>query len=119
MQDYPDLRRWPDGPPSPPYDIAGHTLPLQMGVRAVQIDKPFEAELKGAQVERPKGRLEGTGRLGWAISPRSNWSLLAVTRLLSSGFGVHRLAEDHEDLPAGSFIFPQQDGLDAVDADRR
>jgi hypothetical protein len=114
VQEYPNLRRWPDGPPSPPYDIAGHTLPLQMGVRAIQVDTPFEAELHVGEVERPKGRLDGTGRLGWAISPRSNWSLLAVTRLMSSGFNVHRLAEEHGNLPAGSFVLPQQEGLDAV-----
>ena len=114
VQEYPNLRRWPDGPPSPPYDIAGHTLPLQMGVRAVQVDKPFEAELTIGRVERPRGRLGGSGRLGWAISPRSNWSLLAVTRLMSSGFNVHRLVEEHDNLLAGSFVFPQQDGLDAV-----
>jgi hypothetical protein len=114
VQEYPNLRRWPDGPPSPPYDIAGHTLPLQMGVRAIQVDTSFEAELKVAEVMRPKGRLDGTGRLGWAIPPRSNWSLLAVTRLMSSDFSVHRLAEEHGNLPAGSFVLPQQDGLDAV-----
>jgi hypothetical protein len=111
-QEYPNLRRWPDGPPSPPYDIAGHTLPLQMGVRAVQVDAPFEAELAPASIERPTGELTGTGRLGWAISPRANWSIRAVNRLVEQGFAVHRLATDADGLPAGAFIVPQQDGLD-------
>ena len=115
VQEYPNLRRWPDGPPSPPYDIAGHTLPLQMGVRSIQVDAPFESELTRATIKRPKGHLTGSGRLGWAISPRTNWSLLAVNRLLKAGFNVQRLATENGRLPAGSFIIPQQDGLaDAI-----
>jgi hypothetical protein len=112
LQQYPNLRRWPDGPPSPPYDIAGHTLPLQMGVRAVQVDEPFEADLTRTEIQRPAGSVIGAGRFGWAISPRTNWSMRAANQLLQAGFTIHRLTTDHGQLPAGTFVLPAQDGLD-------
>lgn len=42
VQEYPDLREYPEGPPDQPYDIAGWTLPLQMGVRVVAAQSPLE-----------------------------------------------------------------------------
>ncbi len=37
IQQYPDLRQYPGGPPERPYDAAGWTLPLQMGVQIARI----------------------------------------------------------------------------------
>jgi hypothetical protein len=40
-QDYPDLREFDGGPPEQPYDAAGWTLPMTMGVRVVTAIKPL------------------------------------------------------------------------------
>jgi hypothetical protein len=45
-QAYPDLRQYPGGPPERPYDAAGWSLPLQMGVRVVAAAAPLSGELR-------------------------------------------------------------------------
>jgi hypothetical protein len=116
VQKYPDLRRWPDGPPAAPYDITGHTLPLQMGVHAVEVKKPFEANLEKIEIERPTGTLSGQGEYGYAISAGTNASAIALNRILKSGFEVLRPTEPLKSmgLPAGSIVVPRQHGLPAL-----
>ena len=40
-QQYPDLREFDGGPPEQPYDAAGWTLPMTMGVRVVTATRPL------------------------------------------------------------------------------
>jgi Zinc carboxypeptidase len=46
VQQYPERRLYPNGPAEPPYDVAGWTLPMQMGVDCFAVKQKFEAELK-------------------------------------------------------------------------
>ena len=46
VQKYPDLRQYPGGPPERPYDAAGWTLPLQMGVRVIPITSPLSSDVR-------------------------------------------------------------------------
>ncbi len=47
VQRYPDLRQYPGGPPERPYDAAGWTLPLQMGVTVTPVKTPLTDEIRG------------------------------------------------------------------------
>jgi hypothetical protein len=47
-QVYPDLRQYPGGPPERPYDAAGWSLPLQMGVRVVAASSPLTDQIRAA-----------------------------------------------------------------------
>ena len=46
VQAYPDLRQYPGGPPERPYDAAGWSLPLQMGVRVLTAASPLADDVR-------------------------------------------------------------------------
>ena len=106
-QKYPDLRQYPGGPPVPPYDNAAWTLPLQMGVRCDQIDKPFEVALnKLDQVEYPKVSRPEEAYL--ALDPRLNASYAVAFGLLKNKAEMWRakngIKTGETELPAGAFL---------------
>jgi hypothetical protein len=84
-QRYPVRRFTPGGPPERPYDVAGWTLPYQMGVEVATIDRPFElpalTRLEHARIEPlPVG---GDPRPGhYVIDARGNGGSIAINRLL-------------------------------------
>ena len=51
VQDYPDLRDYPEGPPEQPYDVSGWTLPYLFDVRVVEARTPFGADVLGVLEE--------------------------------------------------------------------
>ncbi len=129
IQKYPDLRHWPDGPPRPPYDIAGHTLSIQLGVRSIEVKNPIVPldgdaadELASVLLRRldlvpqRQGTVSGTGPLGWALRPSPNRTTLAIQRLLAAGARVHRATERVPGLglPPGSVLVPAFDGGDEI-----
>jgi hypothetical protein len=48
VQQYPDLRQYPEGPPDQPYDISGWTLPYQMDVRVIEAATPLSDQVRAA-----------------------------------------------------------------------
>jgi hypothetical protein len=108
-QKYPDLREYEGGPPIPPYDNAGWTLPLQMGVRCDQIDNPFTADfIKLESISLPSPALSQTESPYIALDSRTNASYSTVIALLSKNAEIYRtkdaVFEDPLDLASGSFI---------------
>jgi hypothetical protein len=94
-QNYPPQRSSPDGPIERPYDVTGWTLPYQMGVKAVEIAKKFDANLKKLEtISIPPGHFEAESRgVGYEISHQTNNATIATNRLLKSGFEVFWTAD--------------------------
>lgn len=109
-QSYPDRLRYPGGPPDPPYDLAGWTIPIQMGVDVERIENPFQAksESVGGLLERWPGKTSETAGYGFILSANSNLSVAAVNDLLAGGFAVYRaqasLETDSASFGPGSFV---------------
>jgi len=61
VQRFPRMEQYPGGPPERPYDVAGWTLPLQMGVTAVQIDQPLSVETTPVTNATPRTRRSSVG----------------------------------------------------------
>jgi hypothetical protein len=102
-QDYPELADYPHAWQGlvrtekfadaylPPYDMAGWTLPYQMGVKVATAHTPVEVGLsKLESVEAPGGEVAGSAGYGYVISPKTNNSFTAVNRILKEGGEVHR-----------------------------
>jgi hypothetical protein len=106
-QDHPHDAAYPGGPPVPPYDIAGWTLAMQMGVEYVRVldgfDGPF-AKVAGL-ARPPAGSIEGPDSpAGYLISHRVNNSFILTNRLLKAGIEVYWLK------PSGEIWVPASAG---------
>jgi hypothetical protein len=90
-QRYPMKPTRPGETPERPYDVTGWTLPLQMGVDVVKIDKPFSAEMeKLSEIAKPQGELvlAKRGGAGFVVAPGPNNKALLTNRLLKAGAEV-------------------------------
>jgi len=92
VQSYPDLRDFPGGPPDLPYDVAGWTLPMQMGVTHYPMTAPVPDSVRAAlrrvdSIAPPAGAVTGTGSL-FTLSLASNAAYPAINDLLAAGAKV-------------------------------
>ena len=117
-QNYPIRLQYPGGPPDPPYDLAGWTLPMQMGVEVERINKPFEFREKEVNefVEPEVGEIEGKASYGYVLSPKPNAGVKALNKLLAKGERVYRTKSEFssggDQFEAGSYIIESQDNTE-------
>ena len=109
-QAYPD-RRGSDGKPQIPYDLAGWTLPMQMGVRVDAIASPFTVsveEILDSAIPPPKGLINRQSDIGYLISHNENTSVEAVNRLLAEGERISWIKEPikirGQEFPSGTLL---------------
>ncbi len=113
QQRYPDLRDGTNGPPILPYDVAGWTLPMQMGVETAVLKQPVTAEQRAVlrRLEKftpPPGSVQGSGSV-FQISHKTNASFKVINEALAAGAKVGFVAEGQ---PAGDMI------VSGIDRDR-
>ena len=93
-QDYPKISPAPGVPARAPYDAAGWSLGMQMGVETIFVKKPFDADLaKIKQIVLPSGKISGSGSQ-YILDHQQNNSLVAVNRLLKKGHEIIWLKDE-------------------------
>lgn len=115
-QQYPE-RTGPDGKPETPYDIAGWTLPLQMGVRSVPAAEPITVRTrKSDAIPDPKPRIQGPQRpAAYLILAHANDDYRLVNRLHTQGIQVSVLSQPRLSAPAGSMLVGVDDRIKRVE----
>jgi hypothetical protein len=68
-QEYPPMVDYPGGPPTRPYDVTAHTLPLLMGIEAVAVEEPLNVRLS-APVAAPAMDYRAPAALAGRRAPR-------------------------------------------------
>jgi hypothetical protein len=89
-QTYPEVRRGPNSPPEPPYDVTAWSLGMLVGVQTTFVKEQLPASLKMTKVDGlppMPGSVSGTGaRYGFDYNGPD--TALAINRLLKSGARV-------------------------------
>ena len=120
VQEYPDLRYYPGGPPIPPYDVTAHTLGLLLGVDVRRIDEPLEADLELLdEIVPPRTPLPPRPDWAYVVSPASNAAFIAAAELQAAGVPVFRAAGAIEPAPGrrlepGAWIVPPTPAAERV-----
>jgi len=120
-QDHPNDFAYPGGPPTPPYDITGWTLALQMGVEFDRVRDGFDGPFTKIDGLLPAPASSITGPsdpAGYLISHRINNSFVLINRLLKAGAEVYWLKKQETaggwDLGTGAIWVPASAGARPV-----
>ncbi|TVZ16104.1 M14 family metallopeptidase [Maribacter sp. MAR_2009_72] len=109
-QNYPTRFQYPGGPPDTPYDLAGWTLPLQMGVSVDRIATAMDIATEKVDGLVPYYAPDGPKKadFGYLLSANSNASVIATNKILKGGGTAYRtkaaLKLGKTTHPAGSYV---------------
>lgn len=109
-QNYPTRFQYPGGPPDTPYDLAGWTLPMQMGVTVDKIKESFDVSTEKVTTVAGyyEGDVDGKASFGYALSANSNAAVIVTNKVLKAGGTAYKtkasLKVGKTTLPAGSYI---------------
>ena len=120
-QDHPQDFEYPGGPPIRPYDVAGWTLAMQMGIHYDRIMDGFSgpfAPVNGL-IKVPAGHIVGTGQAGWLVDHAAINSFVLTNRLLKANLPVSWLkvstdSAGHHFDPGAIWIPRQSSSADIV-----
>jgi hypothetical protein len=110
-QDHPDDFRYPGGPPIPPYDVAGYTLAMQMGIQYDRfysdVPTPFPA-IATDQAAPIAGTIVGDSRSakGFLVNHALNDAAILTNRLLKAGCDVEWMKEPVQGMAVGALWIP-------------
>jgi hypothetical protein len=120
-QQHPDVFPFPGSPPTPPYDNAGWTFALQMGVQFDRIlesfSGPFE-KITEWNIKPPAGKVVAANNAqGYVTSRQVNDSFIALNRLLSTNEEAYwlqaPLTANGKTYPAGTLYIPAKNTTQA------
>ncbi len=93
-QKYPQRYLYPGGPAEPPYDMAGWTLPFQMGVKRISVVSGFKADLSIIdKIPHPKGKINNVSSQGYILKNKMNNDFILINRFLSKRGVEFRIAK--------------------------
>ena len=107
VQNYPDLRVFPGGPPEPPYDVTGHTLWMLTGVNVDTVAKPFDAPLELVKKVAPMTATVAAKPKGaYLIGPESYGTFKMIAQLQKANVPVYRASKAFEKYAPGTWVIP-------------
>ncbi len=118
-QTYPEVRRSPNSPPEPPYDVTAWSLGMQMGVETTFVKKPLPATAKLTKLDatpKPAGEVRGEGAR-FSFDYAGADSAIAVNRLLKGGVQTDIVLLSSTEKPRVSGVGAPRELLQALSRD--
>lgn len=115
-QVYPNLMQYPGGPPNPPYDFTGWTLPLQMGVQVVEMKTPIDFQIEPTEDLTFNTKMQvDENAAAFLVDRGQNHSYILVNELFKKSKSIYWtdviLRHDDETVPSGTFIIPNKGNI--------